>query len=104
MSFEEVAWREAVGYLASSLVLAAFCVRDMVPLRILAIGSNLAFISYGWLAGLRPVLLLHLVLLPTNLLRLWQLLQERRAAPPAPAPAALGVRWTESSGGHLGGA
>jgi len=99
MSFEDFAWREAVGYLASSLVLAAFCVRDMVPLRALAIGSNLAFITYGWRAELRPVLLLHLVLLPTNIIRLSQLLRERRPAPPAPVAS-----WTDSGGGHLGGA
>lgn len=73
--------RELVGYLASGLVLAAFCVKDMVPLRVIAIASNLAFISYGWLEGLRPVLLLHVLLLPTNLLRLSQLLASARARP-----------------------
>jgi CRP/FNR family transcriptional regulator, cyclic AMP receptor protein len=84
MPFEDIAWRELVGYLASSLVLAAFCVREMLPLRVIAIGSNLAFMSYGYLAGLRPVLLLHLVLLPTNLVRLAQLLRGRRQGPAAP--------------------
>lgn len=96
-------WREAVGYLASSLVLAAFCVRDMLPLRILAIGSNLAFISYGWAADLRPVLLLHLVLLPTNLLRLRQLLRARASAR-VQAPAVELGAWSQSTGGNLGGA
>lgn len=61
---------EAVGYLASALVLATFCMRDMVALRCLAIASNLAFIAYGALADLGPVLLLHLLLLPVNVLRL----------------------------------
>jgi hypothetical protein len=51
-------------------VLAAFCMRDMAALRLLAIASNLAFIAYGALAGLGPVLLLHLVLLPVNVCRL----------------------------------
>ena len=61
---------EATGYLASALVLAAFCMRDMVALRCTAIASNLAFIAYGALAGLGPVLVLHLLLLPINVLRL----------------------------------
>jgi len=61
---------ESIGYLAAALVLAAFCMRDIVALRWLAIASNLAFIAYGALAGLGPVLLLHLLLLPINLLRL----------------------------------
>ncbi len=49
-----------LGYPASLLVLATFCMSDMKALRLIAIGSNLAFIG--------PVLLLHLVLLPVNLL------------------------------------
>ena len=61
---------EAVGYLASALVLATFCMRDMVPLRCVAIASNLAFIAYGALADLGPVLVLHLLLLPVNVGRL----------------------------------
>jgi hypothetical protein len=61
---------EPVGYLASLLVLATFCMRDMVSLRVVAIASNIAFISYGALAEISPVLLLHVVLLPVNVLRL----------------------------------
>jgi CRP/FNR family transcriptional regulator, cyclic AMP receptor protein len=61
---------ESIGYLASALVLATFCMRDMVTLRCLAIASNLAFITYGALADLGPVLVLHLLLLPVNVVRL----------------------------------
>ena len=68
---------EPIGYLASLLVLAAFSVRGMVALRLLAIASNLAFIAYAALAGIHPVLLLHGLLLPVNLLRLLQALRER---------------------------
>lgn len=66
---------EPLGYLASLLVLATFCMRDMASLRVLAIASNLAFIGYAALAGLQPILLLHAVLLPMNL---WRLLETRR--------------------------
>ena len=38
---------DAVGYLASMLVIAAFGMRAMVPLRVLAVCSNLAFFAYG---------------------------------------------------------
>lgn len=68
---------EPIGYLASLLVLATFSVRGMVALRLLAIASNLAFIAYAALAGIHPVLLLHGLLLPVNLLRLLQALRER---------------------------
>ena len=63
---------DLIGYLASLLVLATFCMRDMVALRLLAIASNVAFIAYGALADIGPVLLLHVVLLPVNAMRLAQ--------------------------------
>lgn len=61
---------EAVGYLASSLVLTTFCMRSMPVLRTVAIASNLAFIAYGYLGGLMPILVLHTLLLPVNIGRL----------------------------------
>src|SRR5579863_1108283 len=63
-----------VGYLASALVLCTFCARTMIPLRIIALGSNIAFITYGGLLHLYPVLFLHVVLLPLNAWRLAEIL------------------------------
>lgn len=68
---------EWLGWAASALVLATFCMRGMVALRLTAIASNLAFIAYGASAGIDPVLMLHVLLLPLNALRL---AQERSAA------------------------
>jgi len=65
------AW-DAVGFLAAGLVIAAFCMKDILHLRIVAVASNAAFFAYGVALGLMPVWLLHLVLLPVNLVRLWQ--------------------------------
>ena len=76
---------DAIGYLASLLVLGAFCMNDMRRLRLLAIASNFVFIAYGAMAGLGPVLLLHLVLLPVNLLRLSQSLFRSLSRPPSAA-------------------
>ena len=61
---------DLIGYLASALVLAAFCMRNMTVLRGVAIASNVAFICYGAMADLGPVLALHLLLLPINMLRM----------------------------------
>jgi hypothetical protein len=66
---------EPLGYLASLLVLATFCMRGMVALRMVAIGSNVAFIGYAALAGIGPVLMLHVLLLPMNVFRLAQALR-----------------------------
>lgn len=63
---------DAWGYAASSLVLMTFCMKRMVPLRMVAICSNLAFFAYGLLLHLMPILLLHALLLPINVVRLLQ--------------------------------
>jgi len=62
----------AVGFLAAGLVITAFCMKDILHLRIVAVASNMAFLAYGIALGLIPVWLLHSVLLPVNLIRLWQ--------------------------------
>ncbi|MCB1725293.1 MAG: cyclic nucleotide-binding domain-containing protein [Chromatiaceae bacterium] len=64
---------EGFGYLAATLVFLAFYTRTMMPLRVIAIASNVAFIIYAALAHLTPILVLHAVLLPLNLYRAWQL-------------------------------
>jgi hypothetical protein len=62
-----------IGYIASGLVLTTFWTNDLRRLRILAILSNIAFISYGTLVWLPPVLSLHLLLLPLNAVRLMRM-------------------------------
>lgn len=63
---------DATGFIASGLVLLTFTMKDMRMLRFVAIFSNFAFIAYGFLDWLPPVLSLHLLLLPLNLYRLRQ--------------------------------
>src|SRR5271166_517018 len=58
-----------IGWLASGLVFATFCAKRMLPLRALAITSNLAFISYGYLDALWPIVILHAAMLPMNVIR-----------------------------------
>ena len=57
---------ELIGYLASLLVFSTFYMKTMIPLRSVAIASNVAFITYGYLAGIYPVFFLHMVLLPPD--------------------------------------
>lgn len=65
---------EWLGYIAAAFVFATFSMKTMVPLRIVAISSNVLFIAYGYLHPAYPVLVLHLVLLPLNYWRLQQML------------------------------
>ena len=68
-----IGWVEGVGYLASFLVFCAFYMKTMIPLRWVAIASNVAFITYGLAGRVYPVFVLHVVLLPLNCLRLHQM-------------------------------
>jgi CRP/FNR family cyclic AMP-dependent transcriptional regulator len=65
---------EILGYLATAFNIAAYSMRTMIPLRILAIISNCVFIVYGATAGVYPILILHAILLPLNAWRLRQML------------------------------
>jgi hypothetical protein len=66
---------DALGYVAAGLVFATFCAQRMALLRALAIASNVAFIGYGFLDGLWPILILHSAMLPINIRRYRQLLR-----------------------------
>lgn len=65
---------EALGYIAAILVLLTFSMTTMVHLRIVGILSNVFFIAYGYQSSAYPIMLLHCILLPLNILRLTQLL------------------------------
>jgi hypothetical protein len=67
---------DALGYAASGLTLATFAQRAMLPMRIMAIGANICFIGSGAMGWFMPVLVLHIILLPINLVRLRMLLNE----------------------------
>lgn len=67
------------GWLSAALVFSSFFMKTMVPLRMVAICSNIAFMTYA-LLGLKygvfgrvyPILVLHASLLPLNIIRLRQ--------------------------------
>ena len=88
------AWPDMFGYLAAMLLLLTFFMREMIPLRSVAIASSIAWLVYGWADHIYPVLCLHVILLPLNGVRLFQALRRqvaRSAAGPIPAaPIAAG--------------
>lgn len=88
----------AAGWLASSLVFAAFFMRAMLRLRLVAIASNAAFITYAALCHLAPVFTLHVCLLLLNAWRLRQL-RRRPAAVPRGLPAVTRYDFDTANGG-----
>lgn len=69
---------DLLGFAAALTVLASFCMTSIVPLRSIAVISNLLFICYGLLGHIMPVFFLHITLLPVNLIKLHRL-QSRSA-------------------------
>lgn len=77
---------QIMAWVAAGLVFLSFFMKTIVPLRTLGIFSNLAFIAYA-LMGIHlgifdkvlPILVLHLALLPLNLMRLRQVRETIRS-------------------------
>jgi len=85
---------DGVGYLASVLVLLTFCMGTMVRLRTIAVCSNVAFVTYGLSAQVYPVVALHVILLPLNLVLLARMVSVLREAKLA-AATDLSPAWLE---------
>jgi hypothetical protein len=65
-----MSWVDFLGFAAALSVLASFSMSTILALRTLALLSNVLFILYGWCAHIYPVLMLHVILLPINLIKL----------------------------------
>jgi len=62
-----------LGVVAAALYLTSYSMKSMLPLRALAIASNIFFIAYGIVQSALPELVLHGVLLPLNARRMWEI-------------------------------
>lgn len=63
----------ALGLLAAALYFASYVVKSMLPLRAIALASNVFFIAYGYVHASLPELVLHSVLLPLNARHIWEI-------------------------------
>ena len=75
LGFDAPAWPIWFGYTAAVATLTTFSMRTMIPLRVTGISANVLNIVYGFFGGFYPVLILHVILLPLNIVRLCQMLQ-----------------------------
>ena len=78
---------------AGAFVLVSSFVKTMIPLRWLAIGSNIGFVAYGALHPSYPMLLLHSALLPINLYRLAEMVKLTRRVKAVSTENALSGVW-----------
>jgi hypothetical protein len=61
-----------LGWVAALFVLTSFSLKTMTSLRLMAAVSNVTFIAYGLSVGSLPILVLHTLLFPLNIVRLLQ--------------------------------
>ena len=66
---------ELAAWVASLLTFTTFYMKTMVPLRVVGIFSNVAFLAFALIEHIVPVIILHGTLLPLNLFRLHELLK-----------------------------
>ena len=78
-----MSWIELIGFCGSALAVWTYWMREMIPLRVVAVLGSLCFLSYGALIHSYPLLLMESTLLPINAYRLFQLLRERSKPPQA---------------------
>lgn len=63
----------ALGLLGVAFCFASFAMKRMLPLRVLALVSNVCFIAYGVVESLLPSIVLNAALLPVNAKRMWEI-------------------------------
>ena len=61
---------DVVGLLAGLLTIITFAQRQPIPMRCTAISANVCFLTYAHLCHIMPILVLHGILMPVNILRL----------------------------------
>jgi hypothetical protein len=72
----DVRWIDLLGFAAAAAVLTGFCMNSIRHLRLVALASNVLFILYGLFAHLYPITVLHFILLPINLQKLYRIKPE----------------------------
>jgi len=72
-----ISWIELIGFCGSVLAVWTYWMREMIPLRIVAVLGCICFLTYGISINNHPIILMEATLLPINAYRLLQLLRER---------------------------
>jgi CRP/FNR family transcriptional regulator, cyclic AMP receptor protein len=68
-----ISYTDLIGYAGAILIFFTFYMKTMIPLRTIAICSNIIMILYGFSLKIYPVFILHSVLLPLNISMLIQM-------------------------------
>ena len=72
-------WIEVIGFAGSALAVLTYWMREMLPLRIVAVFGGICFLIYASALGSYPLILMEVTLLPINAYRLLELLRAGEA-------------------------
>ena len=91
-------WVELIGFGGTIFTVASYSMRTIMPLRIAGILSSVFFIWYGLLIQSWPMLATELIILPLNMVRLYQLVKLIRKVDSAAATAEISADWLSPFG------
>ncbi len=63
----------ACGFIGAGLTVASYMMHSMMPLRLVALASNVFFVAYGYLESALPSLALYSVMIPINAKKAWEI-------------------------------
>jgi hypothetical protein len=66
---------DMVGYMGGLVTVWGLNQKTMIPLRVGAVCGNIVFLTFGLLAGSNPTFVVHSLLLPLNLFRMYQMIK-----------------------------
>jgi hypothetical protein len=70
-----ITWANIMGLIGGAFYVASIWMRTVIPLRIAGIVSALFFLLFGVLSGSVPSIFLYAILLPLNIVRLYQMVR-----------------------------
>jgi len=69
----EAIYATIMGIFVAGLVIATVSMKTMIPLRVVCLVSSFSFIAYGYIFSNLAAILLHLVLVPINVYRIYEM-------------------------------
>jgi hypothetical protein len=73
ISIEDIGIINIIAAVAVTTNIVGYMMKTMIPLRLIAMTTNLLFITWSLLAAVYPTLILNCILLPINSLRFFQM-------------------------------
>jgi len=61
------------GFIGAGLSLASYAMKSMMPLRVVALGSSVFFLTYGWVEAALPTIVYSVAMILINSKKTWEI-------------------------------